>query len=137
MAHAVHFSAVPNPYSFPCLCPVERLSIVVPRSSKHSPELTSRKPLGILVSLLNATLIGLLASVASKGVSVCSSPLDATLTKTPGAPRLRFRRIGRSRPCRLALRLLRSSKLAPGFVHLVRLRKKDDEYKERSAPTLG
>jgi hypothetical protein len=83
MAHAVHFSVVPNPYSFPCLCPVQRLSIVVPRSSKHSPELTSRKPLGILVSLLNATLIGLLASVASKGVSAMLKSFRCNTYKKP------------------------------------------------------
>jgi len=84
MAHAVHFSVPPNPYSFPCLCPVQRLSIVVPRSSKHSPELTSRKSLGILVSLLNATLIGLLASVASKRVSVMLKSFRCNTYKKPG-----------------------------------------------------
>ncbi len=44
----------------------------------------SRKPLGILLTLLESTLAGVLVSVDSKGLTDILTPLDATLTKNPG-----------------------------------------------------
>jgi hypothetical protein len=85
MSQAVHLRAVSFPSSRPYLHPVHNLPQVVQASSRPSPEAPSRKPIGILLTPLDATLTRPLASVASEGLTDMLTPLDATLTKNQGA----------------------------------------------------
>src|SRR5260370_8670597 len=75
--------AVSSPSSPPYLYSVHRLPQVVP-ASRPSPEVMSRKPLGILLTLLKSTLVGVLASVHSKRLSRFLTRLESTLTKNRG-----------------------------------------------------
>jgi glucosylceramidase len=84
MLQAAHLRAVSSPSSHPYLYPVHRLPQVVLASSRPSPETISRKPIGIPLTLLNATLTRVLASVDSKPLTSSLSSLDATLTKNRG-----------------------------------------------------
>src|SRR6266851_891151 len=83
MLQAVHLRAVSSPSSHPYLYSVHRLPQVVP-ASRPSPEVMSRKPLGILLTLLKSTLVGVLASVHSKRLSRFLTRLESTLTKNRG-----------------------------------------------------
>src|SRR5882724_7119893 len=91
MLQAVQLRAVSSPFSHPYLYPVQPLTQGVPTSSQPSPKAISCKPLGILLTLLNATLTRALATVDSKPLTSKLSSLDATLTKNRGreAPSLR------------------------------------------------
>src|SRR5260370_25624039 len=84
MSQATHLRAVSSPSSHPYLYPVQRLLQVLPTSSQPSPRVISSKPVGILLTLLNATLTRVLESVDSKGLADMLTPLDATFTKKPG-----------------------------------------------------
>src|SRR5713101_7593890 len=84
MLQVVHLRAVSSPLSHPYLYPVHRLPQVVPASSLPSPSATSRKPLGILLTLLNATLTRVLATVDSKRLTGLLTHLESTLTKNQG-----------------------------------------------------
>jgi hypothetical protein len=85
MLQAVRLCAVSSPSSHPYPHPVQLLPQVDQATSRPSPEAISRKPLGIPLTLLKATLAGVLASVASKGLTGMLTPLDATFTKKRGA----------------------------------------------------
>src|SRR5713226_501750 len=95
MGQAVHYRATSSPSSSSCLYPVHRLAHVAPTSSRPSRQVMSRKPLGILLTLLESTLAGVLVSVDSKGLTDMLTPLDATLTKNRGRGRPRGRPQGR------------------------------------------
>src|SRR5260370_40735359 len=84
MSQTVHLRAVSSPSSHPYLYPVQRLLQVVPTSSRPSPRVISSKPVGILLTLLNATLTRVLASVHSKRLSRFLTRLESTLTKNRG-----------------------------------------------------
>ena len=84
MLQAVRLCAVSSPSSHPYLYPVQPLPQVVPTSSRPSLKAISRKRVGILLTLLNATLTRPLATVDSKRLAVLPTPLDATLTKNQG-----------------------------------------------------
>ena len=84
MLQAVRLCAVSSPSSHPYLHPVQPLPQVDQATSRPSPEAVSRKPLGIPLTLLKSTLAGVLASVASKGLTGMLTPLDATFTKKRG-----------------------------------------------------
>src|SRR5260370_10368330 len=80
MLQAVHLRAVSSPSSHPYLYSVHRLPQVVP-ASRPSPEVISRNPSGILLTLLKSTLVGVLASVHSKRLTGLLTRLESTLTK--------------------------------------------------------
>src|SRR5216683_7820505 len=88
MSEAVHPRAVSFPSLHPYLYSVRRLPQAVPASCRPSPEVISRKPLGVLLTLLKSTLAGTFVSVASKRLTSrltsVLTPLDATLTKNRG-----------------------------------------------------
>ena len=84
MSEAVHPRAVSFPSLHPYLYSVRRLPQAVPASCRPSPEVISRKPLGVLLTLLKSTLAGVLASIASKGLARTLTPLSATFTKNRG-----------------------------------------------------
>ena len=84
MLQAVQLRAVSSPFPHPYLYPVDLQPQAVPTSSGPSPEAVSRKSMGVLPTLLNATLTRTLASVDSKRLAELLSPLDATLTKNQG-----------------------------------------------------
>src|SRR5713101_632877 len=81
MAQPVQLRAVSSPFAHPYLYPVRFLPQAVPTSSRPSPRAISRKPIGILLTLLNATLT---RALDSKRLVALLSPLDATLTKNQG-----------------------------------------------------
>src|SRR5216684_4549623 len=81
MAQAVQLRAVSSPFSHPYLYPVHVLPQAVPTSSRPSPKAISREPVGILLTLLNATLT---RTLDSKRLAALLGPLDATLTKNQG-----------------------------------------------------
>src|SRR5260370_9744401 len=83
MSQTVHLRAVSSPSSHPYLYPVQRLLQVVP-ASRPSPEVMSRKPLGILLTLLKSTLVGVLATVDSKRLTEWLTRLESQLTKNTG-----------------------------------------------------
>src|SRR5260370_39914600 len=83
MLQAVHLRAVSSPSAHPYLSPVHRLPQVVP-ASRPSPEVISRNPSGILLTLLKSTLVGVLASVHSKRLRGFLTRLESTLTKNRG-----------------------------------------------------
>jgi len=70
MLQAVQLRAVSSPSSHPYLYRVHQLRQVVQASTRPSPEAISRKPIGILLTLLNA-LTQVLASVDSKDLLNC------------------------------------------------------------------
>ena len=78
MLQAVQLRAVSSHFSHPYLYPVRFLPQAVPTSSRPSPEAISRKPIGILLTLLNATLT---RALDSKRLTALLSPLDATGSK--------------------------------------------------------
>src|SRR5713226_1109039 len=84
MGQAFHYRATSSPSSSSCLYPVHRSAHVAPTSSRPSRQVMSRKPLGIPLTLLESTLVGVLVSVDSKGLTDMLTPLDATLTRNPG-----------------------------------------------------
>src|SRR5258708_37610463 len=88
MSEAVHPRAVSFPSLPPYLYSVRRLTQALPASCRPSPEVISRKPLGVLLTLLKSTLAGTFVSVASKRLTSrltsVLTPLDATLTKNRG-----------------------------------------------------
>ena len=88
MSEAVHPRAVSFPSLHPYLYSVRRLTQALPASCRPSPEVISRKPLGVLLTLLKSTLAGTFVSVASKRLTSrltsVLTPLDATLTKNRG-----------------------------------------------------
>src|SRR6266436_1893754 len=88
MLQAAHLRALSSPFSHSCLYRVHRLPQAVPTSFRPSPEGISRKPLGVLLTLLKSTLAGTFVSVASKRLTSRLTsvliPLDATLTKNRG-----------------------------------------------------
>ena len=84
MLQAVKLRAVSSPSSHPYLYPVYQLRQVVQASTRPSPGAISRKPIGILLTLLKSTLAGVLASIASKGLARTLTPLSATFTKNRG-----------------------------------------------------
>src|SRR5712692_2407235 len=84
MLQAVHLRALSFPFSHPYLYPFRRRPQVVPTSSQPSPKAVSRKPLGILLTLLNATLTRVLATVDSKRLTGLLTHLESTLTKNQG-----------------------------------------------------
>ena len=83
MSQTVHLRAVSSSFSDPYLYRLHGLP-QVPTSTQPSPEVTLRKPLGVLLTLLESTLTRVLASVDSKGLADMLNPLDATLTRNPG-----------------------------------------------------
>src|SRR6266446_1811619 len=83
MSQTVHLRAVSSSFSDPYLYRLHGLP-QVPTSTQPSPEVTLRKPLGVLLTLLESTLTRVLASVDSKGLADMLNPLDATLTKNRG-----------------------------------------------------
>src|SRR6266568_1420520 len=83
MSQTVHLRAVSSSFSDPYLDRVHRLP-QVPTPARPSPEVMSRKALGILLTFLKSTLVGVLVSVDPKGLADMLNPLDATLTKNPG-----------------------------------------------------
>ena len=83
MSQTVHLRAASSSFSHPHLYRVPRRP-QVPASARPSPEVTLRKPLGVLLTLLESTLARVLASVDSKGLADMLNPLDATLTKNRG-----------------------------------------------------
>ena len=85
MLKAVHLRAISSTSSHPYLYSVQPLPQVDQATSRPSPEAISRKPIRILLTLLKSTLAGVLASVASKGLTGMLTPLDATFTKKRGA----------------------------------------------------
>ena len=85
MSQTVHLHAVSSSFSDPYLDRVHCLP-QVPTPARPSPEVMSRKPLGILLTFLKSTLTTVLANVDSKGLVDLLSPLDATLTKNQGGP---------------------------------------------------
>ena len=56
MLQAVQLRVVSSPFSHPYLYPVRFLPQAVPTSSRPSPKAISHQPLGVLLTLLNATL---------------------------------------------------------------------------------
>ena len=84
MLQAVKLRAVSSPSSHPYLYPVYQLRQVVQASTRPSPGAISRKPIGILLTPLNATLTRALESGDSKRLAALLSPLDATLTRNQG-----------------------------------------------------
>jgi len=80
MSQAAHLRGVSSPSSHPYL----RLPQVVPAASRPSPEVISRKPFGILLTLLKSTLTGVLATVHSKRPNGFLTRLESTLTKNKG-----------------------------------------------------
>src|SRR2546422_9518967 len=84
MSQAAHLRAVSSPFSHPYLYPVHRLPQVVPTCSPPSPEVILLKPLGVLLTLLKATLTGVLASVDSKRLNGFLTYLKSTLTRNRG-----------------------------------------------------
>src|SRR5260370_20345114 len=84
MGLAVHYRATSSPSSSSCLCPVHRLAHVAPTSSRPSRQVMSRKPLGILLTLLESPLVGVLVSVDSKGLTDMLTPLVCNTYKKPG-----------------------------------------------------
>src|SRR2546427_11172093 len=84
MSQAAHLRAASSPLSHPYLYRVHRLPPQVPTPSRPSPEVMSRKPPGILLTLLKATLTGALASVDFKRLNGCLTCLESTLTKNRG-----------------------------------------------------
>src|SRR2546425_571440 len=92
MLQTVHLRAVSSPFSHPYLYPIHLLPQAVPTSSRPSPKAISRQPVGIRLTLLNATLTRALANVLIlKDLGLCLSPLDATLTKNRGRVAPSFR----------------------------------------------
>ena len=81
MLQAVQLRVVSSPFSDPYLYPVDLMPQAVPTSSRPSPKAVS-KPLGALLTLLNATLT---RALDSKRLTALLSPLDATLTINQGA----------------------------------------------------
>jgi glucosylceramidase len=84
MLQAVQLRAVSSPFSHPYLYPIHLLSQTVPTSSRPSRKATSRTPIGILLTLFNATLTRGLASVDSKRLKGFLTCLESTLTKNRG-----------------------------------------------------
>src|SRR5713101_10176510 len=84
MVQPVQLRAVSSHFSLPHLYPVHLLPQAVPTSSRPSPEAISRKPVGILLTLLNATLTRVLATVDSKRLTGLLTRLESTLTKNRG-----------------------------------------------------
>jgi len=84
MLQAVHLRAISSTSSHPYLYSVQPLPQVDQATSRPSPEAISRTPLGTPLTLLKSTLAGVLASVASKGLTGMLTPLDATFTKKRG-----------------------------------------------------
>jgi hypothetical protein len=78
MLQAVQLRAVTSAFSHSYHYPVRFLPQAVPTSSRPSPKAISRKPIGILLTLLNATLT---RALDSKRLTALLSPLDAPLTK--------------------------------------------------------
>ena len=83
MAQPLQLRAVSSPSS-QYLYSVHHLPQVVQASSRPSSGVISRKPIGILLTLLNATLTRPIETVDSKRLTGFLSPLDATLTKNQG-----------------------------------------------------
>ena len=84
MSQTVYLRAASSSFSR-YLYRVHRLPQAVPASSRPSPKAISRQPVGIRLTLLNATLTRALANVLIlKNLGLCLSPLDATLTKNRG-----------------------------------------------------
>ena len=84
MLKAVHLRAVSTPSSQPYLYPLHQLPQVVPTFCRFSQVAPSRKSLSVLLTLLDATLARVLATVDSKRLTHVLTPLDATLTKNRG-----------------------------------------------------
>src|SRR5260370_10601924 len=80
MLQAVQLRAVTCPFSHLYLYRVRRLPQVL-TPARPSPRAISRKPVRILLTLLNATLT---RAFDSKRLTALLSPLDATLTKNQG-----------------------------------------------------
>src|SRR5207245_1441479 len=81
---AAHLRAASSPLSRPYLYPIPLRPPAVPTPSRPSPEVISLKPLGVLITLLKATLTGVLASVDSKRLNGFLTCLESTLTKNRG-----------------------------------------------------
>src|SRR6267143_4247501 len=88
MLQAVQLRAVSSPSSHPYLYRVHQLRQIVQASTRPSPEAISRKPIGILLTLLNAHT-QVLASVDSKRLTELLTRLESTLTKNQGGGALR------------------------------------------------
>src|SRR5260370_2897580 len=82
MLQGVQVRAVPAPFSHLYPYRVGRLPQVL-TPARPSPKAISRKPIGILLTLLNATLT---RTLDSKRLTALLSPLDATLTENQGGP---------------------------------------------------
>src|SRR5260370_9308304 len=80
MLQAVQLRAVTSPFSHLYLYPVRRLPQVL-TPARPSSKAISRKPIGILLTLLNATLT---RTLDSKRLTPLLSPVDATLPKNRG-----------------------------------------------------
>src|SRR5258708_13102994 len=84
MSQTVYLRAASSSFSR-YLYRVHRLPQAVPTSSRPSPKAISRQPVGIRLTLLDATLTRALGSaLILKNLRLCLSPLDATLTKNQG-----------------------------------------------------
>src|SRR5260370_20574870 len=89
MVQALQLRPVSSPFSHLYPYPVHLLPQAVPTFSRPSPEAISREPVGILLTLLNATLT---RALDSKRLAALLSPLDATLTKNQGGHHARKQR---------------------------------------------
>src|SRR5258708_33280494 len=83
MSQTVHLRAASSSPSHPHRYRVPRRP-QVPASARPSPEVTLRKPLGVLLTLLESTLARVLASVDSKGLADYAKSFRRNTYKKPG-----------------------------------------------------